>query len=159
MDLPACYGGGSASGRVVAGSGESGVANGGAGRDRCGQLQDGDIVVDTRVAGVDGDLRYGSGDASGSPGLSEQSASFSLHMSFQTRATYKTSSANANARCRLALSAVSGGDDGVGVQQRTTAEVGSTRGLHTDDEGELAGSSGSSTNNLHLKVLGDGSRV
>jgi len=51
--------------------------------------------------------------------------------------------------------AVGGGDDSVGVQERTTAEVGAAS-LKTDNVGELARTSGSSTNNSLLRsVLGE----
>ena len=61
---------------------------------------------------------------------------------------------------------MSGSDDSVGVDERSTAEVGSTA-LERDDEGELGRTSGSSTNNVLIRsilregvvrVLGSGSR-
>lgn len=72
------------------------------------------------------------------------------------RISYQGSSADSQGRSSLTLSAVGCGDNGVGVQQSTTAEVRATA-LQTDDEGEVASLSGGSTNNGD-RVLGSRSR-
>lgn len=69
--------------------------------------------------------------------------------------TYERSSADLDLRGTEVDGAVASSDDGVGVDQNTTAEVRALR-RQTDDVGELAGSSGGSSNNLSATGL-DGS--
>lgn len=69
--------------------------------------------------------------------------------------SYQASGTDGEGRSSLALSAVGGSDDGAGVEEGTTAEMGAAA-LETDNEGEVAGCSGCSTNNLD-RVLGSGS--
>jgi hypothetical protein len=61
--------------------------------------------------------------------------------------TYERSSADTEGGCLLVNRAVSSCDDRVGVQQRTTAEVGATL-LERNDEGEVASNSGFSAYDL-----------
>jgi hypothetical protein len=76
--------------------------------------------------------------------------------------SYERASADLKAGSSLSDGAVSGGQDGVGVQQRTTAEMASAL-LDGDDEGEVASAGGGSANNgvlgelalRELRVLGD----
>lgn len=69
--------------------------------------------------------------------------------------TYESSSADLDLRGSEVDGAVASSDDGVGVDQDTTAEVGALR-RQTDDVRELAGSSGGSSNDLSATRL-DGS--
>jgi hypothetical protein len=57
----------------------------------------------------------------------------------------------------IADGAVGGSDNGVGIQEGTAAEVRSAS-LERDDEGELAGSSGGSANNVFNRngIIGEG---
>jgi hypothetical protein len=73
----------------------------------------------------------------------------------QREKTYKATGADLDLGCGLVDTAMSSSDDGVGVQQSTTADVGTTL-LHGDDEGEVASGSSSTTNNLDREVLGKG---
>jgi hypothetical protein len=76
---------------------------------------------------------------------------------------YKTSGTDLKGRSSLSNSAVSGGKNSVGVQQRATTEVASTS-LDADNEGEITLRGGGSTNNgliwevtlRELRVLGNG---
>jgi hypothetical protein len=67
--VPASNGGGRTRSRVGAGGREADVADGRARRDGGGELEDGNVVVVTRVRRVNNDLGDLGGDASGSPGL------------------------------------------------------------------------------------------
>lgn len=69
--------------------------------------------------------------------------------------TYERSSADLDLRGSEVDGAVASSDDGVGVDQNTTAEVRALR-RQTDDVGELAGSSGGSSNDISTTGL-DGS--
>lgn len=69
--------------------------------------------------------------------------------------TYQASGTDGKGGSSLADSAVSGGDDGVGVEERTTAEVGAAA-LQTDDKGKVASRSNRSTDDVD-RVLGSGS--
>lgn len=61
--------------------------------------------------------------------------------------TYQASSTDCERRSSLANSAVSGGDDGVGVDKRATAEVRAAL-LQRDNEGEVASVSSRTTDDV-----------
>lgn len=65
---------------------------------------------------------------------------------------YKTAGADLELGSSLSNGAVSGGENSVGVQKRTTAEVAATA-LDADNEGEIALGSGGSANNWVLWEL------
>jgi len=136
--------------RVAASGGQGDVADGGAGRDGGREAPQGDVVVGgaVDVAGVDKDL----------PDRDLGAA----------RGALEGASADFDGRGRLANGAVGSGDDGVGVEQDTSAEVRAALG-EGDDEGEVAGRGSLTANNLdardtllnllsgELKGLGGGS--
>lgn len=149
---PSSNSGGGAGSRVGAGGGQSGVADGGARGEGGGELPDGNITVVGVgvVCGVDfdrGDLDKGS---TGSAAL----CGMLVFYWFECRimVTYVGSSADGDGRSSLADTAVSSGDDSVGVQEGTAAEV-ATALLERDDVGELGSSSGGSTNDVLVGTL------
>jgi hypothetical protein len=149
--------------RVGARSGELGVGDGRAGGDGGGELEDSYVVVvgSCRVGWVDLDGGDAGNSSSGSAALVGLLAMF--HVYHNGTLAYKTAGTDLEVRSSLANGAVSGGEDSVGVQERTTAEVAATA-LDADDEGEVALGSGGSTNDWvlgelsiwELGVLGNG---
>lgn len=114
---------------IGARSGQSGVAYGRAGGDGSGKLPDGNVVVVAArgVARVDRDGRNTNDSAAG-------------------RAV-EGAGPNADGRGRDAGAAVSGRENGVGIQQGAAAEVG-TAALEGHDEREVASRGRDTTNDL-----------
>lgn len=78
-----------------------------------------------------------------------------LVMQTSNGATYQGASADGDGRGRLADRAVGSSDNGVGVDERTTAEV-AAGSLQGDNEGEVTSAGELSTNNLLALGVGVG---
>jgi hypothetical protein len=146
-DVPASYSSNGFGSGVRVRFGQLCVADGGVGGDVGRELPDGNITVESgaREAGVGADRGNLDENTSGCAVL--QTSQSRLLRSSRELGTYERSSADTKGRCLLVNRAVSSCDDCVGIQQRTTAEVGATL-LERHDEGEVASGSGLSTYDL-----------
>lgn len=154
---PASDGEAVAVGGVEAGRGEAGVAEGAAVlSDVLGQLPDGDVVVEGGGAevGVDDDLGDASGDTTGGAVLPNALVTF--RGSSCQRETYQGAGTDGDGAGGGAGRAVGGGENGVGVQEGATAEVGAAL-LERDDVGEVADRSVLATDDELVDISG-GSR-
>lgn len=152
---PAGDGAGAARGRVGARGGQAGVADGGTSGDAGGKLPDGDVVVEGRAGEAGMHLDGGDADEGSARVTVLMLVSTKLMMLQMSCLTYQASGTDGEGGSSLADSAVTGGDDSVGVEERTAAEV-RAAALQTDDKGKVASRSNRSTDDVD-RVLGGGS--